>query len=423
MPIFKVDLAADPRRPRVVGPDHTPIKAINDFLSYLEQCARSPYTVRAYARGLAHFVGWLHDAGVDIDAVTRPVIGQYIGAFGRGSTHRASTRRTADRPVTNAPLGERAQVHEGRQARTVNHRLSVLASYFAFRIRQDDGRGQGVWCRHSNPVSTPDEGMVHHRLTGRDQPARERRREFRRRVSRRLPARLDPLLIERLIATAVSWRDKAILTLLCRTGQRIGDWSNVNGRHGLLGMTLSDVDERHQTITVRLKGARQDHRIPVTDDFWPLFRRYLQTERRTPARTAAAWVAQRRGHGVPLSYGAFESALRALGRKVGATVRAHQFRHTFAQGVMEITGNLQVTQALLGHAHLSTTADLYLTVDPRALVDAVAAVKARTDAARAPPDQSADSPRARYAFAYDEMTIDELEQAMTARRSPAGEGR
>lgn len=126
---------------------------------------------------------------------------------------------------------------------------------------------------------------------------------------------------------------------------------------------------------------------------------------------------------MPLSYGAFESALRALGRKVGATVRAHQFRHTFAQGVMETTGKLKVTQELLGHAHLSTTADLYLTVDPRMLVDAVAAVKARTDAAQAQPHRSPEVSRERYAFAYDEVTIDELERAVTAMRSPAGEGR
>lgn len=408
MPIFNVDVTADPHRPRVVGPDHAPVPAINDFLSYLEQRARSPYTVRAYARGLAHFAGWLHEAGVDLDAVTRPVVGQYIGAFGRGSRRQASL---IDRPPPN----------EGRQARTVNHRLSVLASYFAFRIRQDDDRGDGAWRQHSNPVSTPDDETVSHRFTGRDQPVRERRREFRRRVPRRLPARLDPLLIERLITTAVSWRDKAILTLLSRTGQRIGDWSDTNGRHGLLGMALSDVDEQHQTITVRLKGARQDHRVPVTDDFWPLFRQYLQTERPTPARTAAAWVAQRRGHGVPLSYAAFESALRLLGRKVGATVRAHQFRHTVAQGVLETSGNLKVTQALLGHAHLSTTADLYLTVDPRALVDAVAAVKARSDAAQAQPHQSAEAGREPYAFAYDALTIEELERAVTATRSPNGE--
>ena len=57
MPIFNVDVTADPHRPRVVGPDHAPVASINDFLTYLEQCARSPYTVRAYARGLAHFAG------------------------------------------------------------------------------------------------------------------------------------------------------------------------------------------------------------------------------------------------------------------------------------------------------------------------------------------------------------------------------
>jgi integrase/recombinase XerD len=409
MPIFNVDVTADPHRPRVVGPDHAPVPSINDFLSYLEQCARSPYTVRAYARGLAHFAGWLHEAGVHLDAVTRPAVGQYIGAFGRGSRRHAS-------------LIDRPPVNEGRQARTVNHRLSVLASYFAFRIRQDNDRGDGAWHQRSNPVSTPGEEMLFHRVTGRDQPVRERRREFRRRVPRRLPARLDPLLIERLIAAAASWRDKAILTLLCRTGQRIGDWSDVNGRHGILGMTLSDVDEQQQTITVRLKGARQDHRVPVTDDFWPLFRRYLDTERRPAARTSAVWVAQRRGHGVPLSYGAFESALRLLGRKVGTAVRAHQFRHTVAQGVLEITGNLKVTQELLGHAHLSTTADLYITVDPSVLVDAVAAVKARAETARAGHHRSIDAPRERYAFAYDEVTIDELERAVTGRpSSPEGE--
>src|SRR5207244_8086253 len=123
------------------------------------------------------------------------------------------------------------------------------------------------------------------------------------------------------------------------------------------------------------------------------------------ARAEPHRMAQRRGHGVPLSYAAFESALRLLGRKVGATVRAHQFRHTVAQGILETSGNLKVTQALLGHAHLSTTADLYLTVDPRALVDAVTAVKARSDAAQAQPHRSAEAGRELYAYEYEALTI------------------
>jgi integrase/recombinase XerD len=404
MTMFTVDVTVNPHHPRVVDSAGASVLAVNEFLGHLEQCARSPYTVRAYARGLAHFVNWLHTAGIDLDAVTRPVVGQYICAFGRGSTGDAS-------PI------DRSSASDGRQARTVNHRLSVLASYFAFRIRQDDDRGDGAWRHHSNPVSTPDEEPVSHRLAGRDPPVHGRRREFRRRVPRRLPARLDPLLVERLIAVAPSWRDKAILTLLARTGQRIGDWSELNGRHGLLGMALPDIDEPRRIITVRLKGARQDHRVPVTDDFWPLLRHYLQDERRTAADTAAVWVARRRGHGVPLSYAAFESALRLLGRKVGATVRAHQFRHTLAQGVLETSGNLKIAQELLGHAHLSTTADLYLTVDPHALVDAVAAVKRRADAVfQARLDGPAQATPARYAFAYDAVTLEELERAVSAAR-------
>ena len=142
----------------------------------------------------------------------------------------------------------------------------------------------------------------------------------------------------------------------------------------------------------------------------------------TSTDTAAVWLAQRRGHGVPLSYAAFESALRLLGRKVGATVRAHQFRHTLAQGILETSGNLKVTQALLGHAHLSTTADLYLTVDPRALVDAVAAVKTRSAAAGQARRQGfGETSREHYAFAYDAVTIEEVERAVTATRSPKGE--
>ena len=46
MPIFNVDVTADPHRPRVVGPDHAPVPAINDFLSYLEQRVRPIPSVR-----------------------------------------------------------------------------------------------------------------------------------------------------------------------------------------------------------------------------------------------------------------------------------------------------------------------------------------------------------------------------------------
>jgi integrase len=53
-------------------------------------------------------------------------------------------------------------------------------------------------------------------------------------------------------------------------------------------MTLDDVDRTRRTITVRLKGAPDEHRVPVTDDFWPLLDKYLDAERRASKEMKAS---------------------------------------------------------------------------------------------------------------------------------------
>jgi integrase/recombinase XerD len=379
---------------RILDPLGFPAGAVNDFLEHLEVCGRSPYTLHSYAIGLADFFEWLRQADIAIDDVSRHVVGQYIGTF------------------ANGPRGGFAgNKHSGskRQPRTVNHRLSVLASYFAFLIRQDDEAGEGPWFQRSNPVST--EGTAaRHGMTGRDAPARHRGSEFRRRVPRRIPAQIDPDSGRKLIDAARSWRDKSILTLLFRTGQRIGDWNDDAAGHGILGMALADVDQSRSMITVRLKGARDEHRVPVTEDFWPIFRRYLEEERITVGDSPALWIGFRRGSGEPLTYSAFEASLRYASRKAGVRVHAHMFRHLLAQTVLEVTGNLKAAQDLLGHAHISTTADLYMHADQAAMVDAVAAVKFSMDRETTPANRKIGEPL-RYAFPYDATTIEELDRA------------
>jgi integrase len=247
-------------------------------------------------------------------------------------------------------------------------------------------------------------------MIGRDLPARQRQRDgFRRRIPRTLPKILAPAAIQKLIDSAGSYRDEAILILLSRAGQRIGDWSPVAGRHGILGMELEDVDRKRRLITVRLKGARDQHRVPVTDDFWPIYEEYLRNERRASPDVHAVWIASRKGQGKPLRYATFESALRYIGRKAGISAHPHLFRHTLAQGVLDTTGNIKVAQEILGHSHLSTTADLYLRVDQQAMVTALERVKANTG--RANKHRSWPSAKAaQYVFEYDDKTISELER-------------
>jgi integrase/recombinase XerD len=399
----------------VVGPDGTPASDINAFLVHLASRGRSAYTLRSYAQGLAHFLDWLHARGDQVDEVTPQVVEAYITDFSFQTKGGACSIDPAKIGQINLLTRKSAPTIQ-RQPRTINHRLSVLASFFTYRIRQDSAQDGGPWLGRPNPVPAgPNDSLNAHGMPGRDVPRRGQAGELRQRIPRHLPRQVDPVLASRLIDSARSWRDKAILTLLYRTGQRIGDWSEFAGRHGILGMTVADVDERTGTITVRLKGARDEHRVPVTDDFWPLYQQYLRDERNAAPSLSALWISLRKGKGMPLSYASFESSLRYIGRKLGANVNAHMFRHTLAQTLVD-QGQLKVAQDLLGHRHLSTTADIYATTDQQAMVQAVFAAKSLFETERMQvlqrrdPGQGASSPDS-YVFLYDEMTLQELDQA------------
>jgi integrase/recombinase XerD len=405
----------------VVGPDGIPVSSIDEFLLHLFHCGRSAYTLRSYARGLAHFFGWLHATGKSVDDVTPQTVEAYIAFF---STEPKGGACPAD-PQKVGQINLRTRKSAPpiyRQPRTINHQLSVLTSFFAFRIRQDTERGVGHWDHQANPVPANGSDSANtHGISGRDAPRRGKAGELRRRVPRQFPRQVDSTLAKQLIDMATSWRDKAILTLLYRSGQRIGDWSACAGRHGILGMTLTDVDEHTGTITVFLKGARDEHRVPVTDDFWPLYHHYLSEERYVDSSVTALWVGLRKGKGHPLSYASFESSLRYSGRKLGANVNAHMFRHTLAQAIVDL-GHLKVAQDILGHQHLETTADVYAQTDQHAMVEALSAAKSHLDTEAAENHLQAKHPSTylpnRYVFAYDEMTLQELDQVATHPSDP-----
>lgn len=406
----------------VLAPDGTVVADAGAFLEHLSACDRSAYTQRAYALGLAHFFEWLSEAGRSLVEVERPAVAEYIAEFRAGRKMGAARVDESRIGSVDARTRKPAPALE-RQPATVNHRLSVLASFFTFLIEREIDRGHGSWAGRMNPVpvgASPMQGS--HGMAGRDAPRLRARGELRLREPRRLPRQLEAGLGEELFAAARSWRDKSLVLVLWRTGQRIGDWSEVHGRHGVLGMSLADLDRRAGMIAVRLKGARDEHRVPIVEEFWAVFARYLREERGFGEPGEAAWLA--RG-GRPLSYATFESQLRALGRRVDARVNAHMFRHTLAQALVETSG-LKAAQEILGHQHISTTADVYTRVDHAGMVRALDAANAAVDrAARgAAPGSSGqsrpagggvpDPVRARvqepgFVFDYDPVTVAELD--------------
>jgi len=384
---------------------------VEEFVGHLECRGRGSYTARSYRIGLADFSRWLTDVSRPLVEVSRRDVEAYIGEFaaGPGTAARASS-------VVDLATGKPVPVR--RAARTVNHRLSVLASFFAFLIDRDTQDG-GSWAGRVSPVPARAAELTHSMGGGGDAPPRRKRAELRRREPRELPSVLDPAEVERLVGAARSWRDKALLVLLSRSGQRIGDWSVEHGRHGVLGMSMADLDRRSSTVVVRLKGARDEHRVPATGEFWRFFDRYLEHERRD-APGEAAWVGLRRGWPNPLTYSAFEAGLRQLATRTGIEVTAHMFRHTVASNVVATSG-VAAAQQLLGHRHIATTVDTYAHIDQQALVEAVTQVerqaRAAAEIARRGPvgGQAGRGAVPRYVFHYDSQTLAELEAVATPR--------
>lgn len=374
---------------------------LEDYLAYLESRGRSAYTVRSYRLGLEHFHRWLEAQDLALNDIGTKNIEAYLDNL-RVTPKDGAVRISLQRSGQVNPATRKAYPAPERKASTINHRLSVLTAFFDFLIRRDEDDACSEWNGRVNPVR-PTVAPLTHGMTGRDVPKRNRRSELRMRVPRDLPRDIDCELAEKVIKTATSWRDKALITLLYRTGQRIGDWSD--GGHGILGMRLCDLDRQSCTVVVRLKGPRHEHRVPVTDDFWPLFDRYVKEERGEVA-IDAAWVGLRRAKGRPLTYKAFEASLRFIGKKLDANISAHMFRHAVARAVVEVAG-IKAAQELLGHAHITTTADTYARVDLPALLEAVN--KARAVRNNKHPSGPSATTNPSYVFAYDPETLIELD--------------
>ncbi len=383
--------------------------AIDSFLSELRRCDRSPLTIRSYELGLRHFQRWLASQGIVLDNVTKQTIGDYI-LFFRESGKDGAIPVDQDRVGSvNAKTGKSAPSPH-RKPRTVNHRLSVLSSFFAFLIDRASETTGDPWASRQNPV--PQQRRAQERRViagGRDLPRTAPRAAFRMRIRNEIPKGIKPELAEEFIQAASSARDKAILALLLGSGQRIGDWQSSEQRHGVLGMRLVDVSADERLITVSLKGSRAEHRVPTSDDFWPLLRRYLREERPSDAPTPALWVGFRRGTGRPLNYAAFERSLRMIGEKLDANVNAHMFRHTLAQLLVDNSG-LAVAQKMLGHSQITTTT-VYARATDEQLLDAVRNASGHLRPAESQPAQDL------YAFPYDKRTLGELDSlARTPRK-------
>lgn len=201
--------------------------------------------------------------------------------------------------------------------------------------------------------------LVH--TTRRRQP----RSALRLREPKKLPAALAGPEAAQLIGSLCTWRDRAIAGLMLWRGLRSCE---------VLGLDVKDVDIGGRWVTVTGKGGKQ-RRVPLDADVASVIDVYLLAERPESTTDRLFVVAKGPHRGQGLTPAGLRTIFRYHRELTGVTGgHPHALRHTFGTVLAEAGVDLAVMQALLGHAHVDTTAR-YVHLAP-------AHVKAEFDAAR-----------------------------------------
>jgi len=121
-------------------------------------------------------------------------------------------------------------------------------------------------------------------------------------------------------------------------------------------LAVTGVDIGGLWLLVHGKGGK-DRRVPLDSDLAAVINTYLLTERSDAGPSALFVVAKGPTQGHPLTLAGLRAIFRYHRGISGVGAGApHAFRHTFGTALAEAGVDLAVMQALLGHAHVDTTA-------------------------------------------------------------------
>lgn len=326
----------------------------NEFLAHLLDRNYSTATVRAYGYDLLAFCRWLDCRDTDLGAVTTDVLLDYLRACREASV--------PGRPGPNVVAIGDGQRLDRYAATTINRRLAAISALFTFAALRDPSvrdpvpRGREARWAAAGERS----GLLAHTVR-----RRAPRSALRLREPRRLPTALTPTQAADLVGSLRTWRDRAIAGLMLWCGLRSCE---------VLSLDVKDVDIGARWVTVTGKGAKE-RRVPLDVDVASVLDVYLLAERPSSESERLFLVAKGPHRGGPLTAAGLRTIFRYHRGLTGVTGgHPHALRHTFGTVLAEAGLDLAVMQALLGHAHVDTTAR-YVHMAP-------AHVKAEFDAAR-----------------------------------------
>jgi site-specific recombinase XerD len=159
---------------------------------------------------------------------------------------------------------------------------------------------------------------------------------------RRLPVVMNDEEVSRLLAAAVSLRDRALLETAYATGMRVSEVTR---------LLITDLDSGRMAIRVDQGKGRKDRYVMLSPSLLETLRAYWRESK--PKGFLFPGVGGNKPLCISAAQKAFDRARLQAGIK--KPVSFHTLRHSFATHLIESGTSVRTIQALLGHRSLQTT--------------------------------------------------------------------
>lgn len=324
----------------VLDPAGSPVESVTPYLRDLALNDNSPATSRSYANDLLRWFRFLWLLNVTWDKATEGEVAVIVGWLRTApNPQRRRTRPEAPQPGSVNPRTGKRYLKAGYAPATINHALTVVASFYDF--HRDLGNGPLM---NPVPVSEARRRALAHRNPAEAMPT-FRRSRLRQRVPATEPRAIPDAMWDEFFAAMNHDRDRAAVLLYVSSGARASE---------LLGVTPADVDWPAQIVYVVSKGTKLREPIPASPQALVVLAAYIDAMG-MPAPHEPVFRT-RRGPDKPLTYWAMRRVIQRANDRLGTNWSLHDLRHTAAERMANDPNlTLAEVRAILRHADLATT--------------------------------------------------------------------
>jgi len=327
----------------VIGDEGAPVEPVERFLAFLSDVERSPNTVKAYAHDLKDWFCFLQHAGLEWDGIRLENVGEFVAWLRLPKAARSG--QVTVLPSVTARVGEA----------TINRKLAAVSAFYQHHARHgvDVAALLTAW-QPAGRHGTAFKPFLHHisKSGPRQRPA------IRLKSTRAQPRVLSGDEVQAILDACEHLRDRLLLAVLHQTGMRIGEALGLRHEDWQIPERQVRIIRRCNDNRARAKSARS-RTVPVDASLVRLFADYLHGEY-GDLDSDYVFVNLWAGPvGRPLSYPAVRDLVLRLRRATGIGFTLHEFRHTYAAGLLRSGVPIEVVSNLLGHASVTTTAGTY----------------------------------------------------------------